>query len=290
MTRQIQPPMTDERLDRLVRQLLTERGEDVAGDALPADAMAERIETRMRPAPLGRTWVLLAAALLTALMIGGGLAVGGQLRLPWPPSPPQRLDWTGPLRPEAATMPRIVMQGPSDGTFNWSDGRDTSVSWIDIGEVRAGSSFRRLQWGMELSGAPPRASTLDPTERLIEYGVVLDAEGDGVADCLIGISNDAPERGDFRVWVTNLSTGTSDEQIGPGYGKPIDFSHPDEQSSKPRSMEFFFLFGSATPCELPAGTVRFYAWASVTDAGQVIAWDYAPDAAWLVAPHPEDQP
>ena len=284
-------PITDQRLDRLVRQLLTERAEDVSADALSADAMAERIATRLRPDPFGRAWVLLAAAILTALMIGGALAVGGQLRLPWLPTPaPQRLDWTGPLRPEAATMPSIVMGANSTEGFAWTDGQDTSLPWIDIGEVRAGSSSRRLQWSLELSGTPPRASTLDPTERLIESGVVLDAEGDGVADCLVGINNDAPEPGDFRVWVTNLGTGATAEQIGAPYGKPIDFSHPDEQSSSPRTMNFFFLFGSAAPCELSAGTVRFYAWASVTDAGQVTAWDYAPDAAWLVAPHPEDQP
>jgi hypothetical protein len=251
--------------------------------------MAERIATRLRPDPFGRTWVLLAAALLTALLIGGALVVGGQLRTPWLPPAPQRVDWTGPLRPDSDTMPLVFMERDADG-FAWTDGPDAEVEWIDIGEVRAGSSFRRLEWSLALSGTPPRASTLDPTERLIEYGVVLDAEGDGVADCLVGINNDAPEPGAFRVWVTNLRTGATEEQIGAPYGKPIDFSHPDEQSSSPRTMRFFFLFGSAAPCELSAGTVRFYAWASVTDAGQVTAWDYAPDAAWLVAPHREDQP
>lgn len=75
-------PSTDERLDRLIRELLTERAEDVAGDALAADAMAERIATGPRPSPPGRTWVLLAAAMLTALLIGGALAVGGAVRLP----------------------------------------------------------------------------------------------------------------------------------------------------------------------------------------------------------------
>jgi hypothetical protein len=145
-------PITDQRLDRLVRQLLTERAEGVEADALSADAMAERIATRLRPNPIGRTWVMLVASMLTALLIGGALAVGGQLRLPWLPPPPQRLDWTGPLRPEAATMPPIVMQGPLDGTFTWSDGQDASMPWIDIGEVRAGSSFRRLQWSLELAG------------------------------------------------------------------------------------------------------------------------------------------
>lgn len=100
------------------------------------------------------------------------------------------------------------------------------MGWIDVGEVRSGPG-RRLQWSLELGGTPPRASTLDPTQRIIEYGLVFDAEGDGVADCLVGINNDAQEPGDFRVWVANLRTGATDEQIGPPYGYPIDFSHPE---------------------------------------------------------------
>ncbi len=71
MTRSIRPPTTDHRLDRLVRQLLSERAEDVAATALTADAMVDRIATRLRPSPLGRTWLLVAAALLTSLLIGG---------------------------------------------------------------------------------------------------------------------------------------------------------------------------------------------------------------------------
>jgi hypothetical protein len=75
-------PMTDERLDRLIRELLTERAEDVAAGAVSAEAMVERIATR-RPIAFARGWVLLAAAaMLAALLIGGALAVGGAIRLP----------------------------------------------------------------------------------------------------------------------------------------------------------------------------------------------------------------
>jgi hypothetical protein len=48
-------------------------------------------------------------------------------------------------------------------------------------------------------------------------------------------------------------------------------------------MYFTFLPGSAV-----GGidqTTKFYAWASVGEDGQVVAWDYAPDARWLI---PED--
>jgi hypothetical protein len=53
-------------------------------------------------------------------------------------------------------------------------------------------------------------------------------------------------------------------------------------------MNFTFLPGSG-PADLNGRTVRFYAWASATVAGEVVAWDYAPDAAWLSAP-PRTEP
>ena len=37
------------------------------------------------------------------------------------------------------------------------------------------------------------------------------------------------KQGAFHVWVTDLATGETDENIGPSYGFPIEFAHPDEQ-------------------------------------------------------------
>jgi hypothetical protein len=302
MTRPSQSPITDERIDRLARQVLAERAEDVAASTVPAVAMAERIASSLRPSRSGHTRVLLAAALLAALLIGGALAVGGQLRLPRT-APLQGVEWTGPLRSDAQTVPssapmqRVEWTGPlrSDAQTVPSsarpgqDGRDAAVEWVDIVAARS-VGFRR--WELELAGNPPKASTLDPTQQVIEYGVVVDAGGDGIADCLIGINNDAPKRGDYRVWVTNLTTGVTVEQVGAPYGHPIDFDHPDVRDlsklpsllgrlmNPPREMRFFFLTGSG-PCVLGAGDQRFYAWASLTESGQVTAWDYAPDDGWL---------
>ncbi|MEO6578889.1 MAG: hypothetical protein ABIO99_08345 [Candidatus Limnocylindria bacterium] len=88
MTRPIQPPMTDQRLDRLVTQLLTERAEDVAAAALSSDAIAERIAVRLRPSPIGHRWVLLAAAVLLVALAAGAVAVGsGLLRIVRLPDP-----------------------------------------------------------------------------------------------------------------------------------------------------------------------------------------------------------
>jgi len=45
-------------------------------------------------------------------------------------------------------------------------------------------------------------------------------------------------------------------------------------------MLFTFLPGS-TPPGVAGGAASFFAWASVTEGDEVVAWDYAPDAAWL---------
>ena len=131
MTSPTQPTMTDERLDRLVRQVLSERAEDVAAAAVSADAMAEQIATRLRPSPLGRAWVLLAAtAVLTVLLVGGALVVGGAVRFPWLPSPvpPTPL----PATPEPEAAPWLQLPTPSA-----REGLDV-LGWPDTNENRAG--------------------------------------------------------------------------------------------------------------------------------------------------------
>ncbi|HEU4356120.1 MAG TPA: hypothetical protein VFT27_11070 [Actinomycetota bacterium] len=167
----------------------------------------------------------------------------------------------------------------------WQDPHDAPVGWIDVERVRF-SAPRYTNgdfqpgWYIELAAKPPAVADREPG-LLVAYGLVLETTGDGVADYLVGIDNDASEGGDFHVWVTDLATGETDEQIGPPYGSPIDFSHPDEQGSGP-NMSFFFLPGSA-PADLNPKTVRFYAWASASRGGEVFATDYAPDAGWLTS-------
>jgi hypothetical protein len=150
MTRPIQPSMTDERLDRLVRLILSERAEDVAADALPVDAMAERITTRLQPSPFGRTWVLLAAALLTALLIGGALVVGGLPRLPSLPPP------TAP--PASAAEGERVRGWPDTtenqpGVYSW-DGSPCGMS-CNSGFMHNGYGSGNLEIRIEVVRGPP---------------------------------------------------------------------------------------------------------------------------------------
>jgi hypothetical protein len=206
------------------------------------------------------------------------------------PSPP----WER-IRPasEEASMPVLNMdphampENAAEEDHVWNDTADTAFSGVDIEKVRR-PSYRRLEWHLELRGSPPPAATLDPERQVVEYGLVVDGDGDLVADCQIGISSNASTAGDYRVWVTNLRTGVSENRIGPPYGVPFDFTHPDEAASEdppPQipTMKFYFLYESPTPCDQFGESANFYAWASMTDNGRVTR-DFAPNAAWLAMP------
>lgn len=174
----------------------------------------------------------------------------------------------------------------------WQDPLDAQMGWVDVKRVRFSRTYLaradgkegyvQPTWTIKLAAPPPGAADLEPG-RLIAYGLVLDTNRDGAADYVVGIDNDAPERGDLHVWVTDLSTGETDEQIGPPYGYPIEFSHPDEErpiGSSGEDMVFTFVPGSG-PADLNARTVRFYAWASETRGDEVVASDYAPNTGWM---------
>jgi hypothetical protein len=169
-----------------------------------------------------------------------------------------------------------------DGPVVWADGQDATVGAVDIERLRLareGSGPTRWRWTLEPRDFPPRAAALKPTY-VVEYGLVLDTDGNGVADCQVGISNTPGEARVFRHWVRNLRTGVKDERVGPPYGFPFEFVHPEESRERSPQMTFWFL-GRSRPCDPIGGAARFYAWASVSDEGRVTAWDLAPDAAWL---------
>ncbi len=106
----IQPPMNDERLDRLVRQLLTERADDVAAAAMPAETMTAVVASHVRRGGIAdRRPLLLVAAALLIVLAAGAVAVGSGLirRGPEPQPAPQpvvvpSLDATTPIPSDAA--------------------------------------------------------------------------------------------------------------------------------------------------------------------------------------------
>jgi len=230
---------------------------------------------------------LAAAAVVVIVLLGAGLIVRPpDVGPPGPANPSEAAasciespsgpsvepeGWTGPVRPHS---PIVI---PSELIM---DENDNARGDVDIEQVQVDTPSQ-THWRLLLASAPPKANTLDPASTVISYGLTFDTTGDCDADYVVGVSNEAPQAGDFRVWITDLATGDTTEQVGPPYGFPIEFSHPDERSPDdlgPPAMVFTFLGPSAGGIN---SSTMFYAWASVEEDGQVVSWDYAPDAGWV---------
>ena len=161
---------------------------------------------------------------------------------------------------------------------------DAASPYVDIARVLV-TSASQPHWRLMLTATPPQMGELDATRTVISYGLTFETTGDEDADYVVGISNAGFRAETFRVWVTDLAAGVTDEQDGPPYGFPVEFSHPSEGSPdevRDPGMVFTFLPGSRPP-GVTLGT-RFYAWAFLEEDGAVTSWDYAPDVGWFGAP------
>jgi hypothetical protein len=169
------------------------------------------------------------------------------------------------------------------GELESTDGVDAAMAEVDIRQVRVRdvNGDGRSDWVLVLDRAYPTQSTVASHGRVIEYGIVVDADGDLDADCQLGIHNDTPTTRDFRVWLTNLTTGASTVRVGGPYGVPFDFKHPGE-GDRGSEMRFWFLRGAPIwPCNGFSPSAHFYAWAAAFEDGRLASLDYAPDASWL---------
>jgi hypothetical protein len=195
----------------------------------------------------------------------------------------ERLMWSGPIRDTLGRLPVQLMHGEQPGSFRWAEGKDVLIGGVDITAVTT-VGMGSPGWNIELAAQPPRTAGLDRADTLISYGLVFETTGDGVGDFVVGINNDTPRPGSLRVWVTDVAAGTTREQIGPPYGFPVEFSHPDEHDGDPAEPPYvgFTFLGNSAPPGL-TGASPFYAWTSLRTGKEVIAWDYAPDASWLSA-------
>jgi len=300
-------------LGELEEQLVAAWGDDAELDVDPVAAAVDEHASQTRN--LRWQWILVAAATIVVLALGL-LAVAAvqdpdrvqtgtvpptpeMLTSPSPPveSLPASLPeatadqlttsgpgvWAGPVRAPNDVVQHMAASPTEERLWTWQDPVDASVGWIDVTRATL-DRVGRAHWYIELAAKPPLATELEPG-LIIAYGLVLDTTGDGAADYLAGIDNDASNSGDFRVWVTDLATGETEEQIGPPYGFPMEFSHPDEREpNDPFAATIMLEFvGRSTPADLDPETVRFYAWTSATRDGDVIAWDYAPDAGWMTS-------
>lgn len=302
MTRPMNP-LTDDQLVRFLRA----RAADP--DVSVLDAIMKHVEATPQQQPWIR-WgagapgrrptmsraVAIGVAVVVVLAAAVGLGfltrpdVGGPDPETSAPSSPA--SWSGPVRGGSASYYGRA-DGERDG-WSWFDAVDADPAWIDIAEVRwqslarrdAGVSWAQNYWHILLSAKPPIASRLDPGQTLISYGLAFETTGDDVPDYIVGISNHAAYSPNPRVWVTDLATGATEEQIRGPYGILVDFVHPDGPlppewpDEAQRTVQLWFNGPPPWGIDTEA---RFYAWASLAEDGKVVAWDYAPDDGWLEA-------
>jgi hypothetical protein len=161
---------------------------------------------------------------------------------------------------------------------------DAALPFADIDRVTVGRT-NGASWQITLVAPPPSTSS-ESDDPVVSWGLVLETTGDETPDYVIGLRTQAagPTSGSYFVWIENLATGNTRENDGPAYGFPVEFGGPDEllDTDGPPTVTFTFLSGSR-PLEITYRT-RFYAWASVEEGGEVIAWDYAPNNGWIGQP------
>ena len=213
-----------------------------------------------------------------------------QVRLPvtgsastTPPRPggPRRV-WarTGPRR-SAPSLPEAPMipprSRPADTPIRRATANSDAGPSVDLREVQFATSDVRSR----VADPPP---AVDPAQRWIAYGVVVDDDRDGIPDWRLGMDNLPLAVGDgqnHRAWRTDLHTGRTTAH-DPAYccitGVVLDSFYP---RTEPNAR---FIFGGETTAGRATGLdpdAAFYAWASVIEDGRVVATDYAPDVGWL---------
>ena len=237
-----------------------------------------------------RTAILLG---VVVAVLAGGTAAAARLLSDdssrAPDVPDAVLEWIGPVRADRADEVVGTLGTAADSTLTWSDEADTAPQWVDIAGIHITPEFQN--WRLELGLDHPRRDELSRAGQVLAFGFVIDTNGDGVADYVVGIDNDADAPA-VRVWLTDLATGETNENATGPYGDPFDFATSLEgepvAGDPPRTPGGSFFNVGFAPAELfDFETSLFYAWSSLTEDGEVVAWDYAPDTGWLSAPQRE---
>lgn len=260
-------------LDRLLRS-------DVAGIAAE-QAHAPDFETiEHRGVQRRRRHTSLVAAALAAALVVAVLALGQVLPGRPDAAPTYPVDRstdhpTGPWNPIRAPQTAVGEQSVPDPADTTNDAID--IRRVEVGE--SGGSRTLDDFVIEVANSYPGESMVG---KMVDYGVVIDTDGDLKPDCHLGISNrndPAAQPPGPQVWLRNLRTGSADDRVGGPYGIPFDFAYP--KSGPGATVKFFFLDPIPWPCDGYGPGDHFYAYTSLTENGQVTAWDFAPDHTWI---------
>jgi hypothetical protein len=297
-------------LERRIADFYETEAPPRAPDRVLASVLATTVSTRQRRPLFGAPWrlpimnsyakVAVGALVLIALAAAGLVVVGNVAPQPVPEAlswTPQRYseDWPAPPRSEPPSGAPDVLLVRGDNT-HWDpaeraweglehvdpvgDAGSEGTPAIDILEV-GGPGAGLASYSIRLAGGVP-LPPVDPSNRWIAYGVVVDTDGDGMPDERVGVDN-MPD-GQHRAWWTDLATGQTKWKAGGGYG----FVYDDGVSGSSLGLDTWYPSASEKSDHVTlrySGTSgRYYAWASMIEDGRVVATDYAPDVGWLVEP------
>ena len=256
-------------LDRLLRPDIADRAAEQA-HAPSFEAIEHRgVQWRRRHTSLVAG--ALATALVLAVVALSQVLPGRPDAAPTYPVEHPNAAWTPIRAPREAVDDQSVVD-PTDAANKIIDIRRLEVG--EFGGPQTQNDFR-----IEIADSYNGES---PVGQAIEYGVVIDTDGDLKPDCHLGISNPndpAAQPQGLHVWLRNLRTGGVDDGVGGPYGDPFDFAF--DKGGPASAVKFFFLTDKPEPCEDYGPGAHFYAYSSLTENGQVTAWDFAPDRAWI---------
>jgi hypothetical protein len=246
-------------------------------------------------------WASMASELVDSIRFDRIRSLPAGSRTPQP--------WTGLVRDEPTGEPVIVHgESPTPSadpriTDEKGDGMIGSSGLVDIVgvDVQAPCIGLALCANFTVAGDLPQERIGDPLDTLVAYGLVIDRQGDGMADLQAGIDNAFGHR---RTWRTDLRAGETvsrshwqlpDGSVDAGvpwvkggysnyapYPDPSDVpdSFPDESAHSGWVGVSHWL---RIVEELPDPVLNFYVFAAAIRDGKVVAVDYAPDAGWLTA-------
>ena len=241
--------------------------------------------------PTMNNFARLAVAAVAVIAVGAaGLVALGDTE-PAASSPTLGPTFTPTTKPIPVIEMRIEPNGPpttvpvhvhADATG------DVDVDLVDVTGIR----FKSPCYGdaicvyFDLAGRP-RARLDDADRDWVAYGLMIDNDGDGVADVQVGIDNGAAvgsppfgaKSGPYgpRSWQTDLETGETESRDGMYTGLGVDghIGFISEAQDGPLDGWVGVKRVLATP------ELRFYFWASIIRDGKVVATDFAPDVGWL---------
>jgi hypothetical protein len=285
-------PLTDDQIEALLLARSVDADGALVDHILAATGRLPQRRRGWLPPELDRRTLSLITAALLLAALAGAMALAGRYVLPDldldppPPGPASApMFWQGPVRSDLGQPldpPPRASRDPSMERQAWADPVDSTIGWADIIELSitespAGSTSP--MWHLTVAADAPPTAHLAQKFTITSYGLVFDTTGDGEADIVVGLSNEGLRPGDYRAWLTDLTTGETDDRVGPPDGLPFDFVHPDDVGGdlSRRQVSFFSI---RTPSGEITRATPFYGWALVT-RGEAIAWDYAPDGHWL---------